>query len=390
MFFLSIFVVIIYAVSIYFSPFPYWKTYFVLWYAVLTHPESAINVFVRLRHAFLLMRYLLLCPLWTCLWYLDDLFFPHYKTMPIRPVFIVGQPRSGTTFLHRTLAADEDNFFAVRHLEWRYPFIIVQKILANTGIAAWIASRDYWPGSAAGRIAAKMHPNKLSDWEEDGIFYEECFLHHFFVFLRFPYPTLLAYLDDFPGLPQDVQDKILQTHKLVLQKVMYLRGRDKYYLSKEVTSHNKFFRLQPMYPDARFIFSLRPSVEFMSSLMALARFSTRSKTGVDPSMIPGWEIEFVARMQRDAALLVHLSRIVIPEDRQVKLRFAELNRDPATTIMDLYGALGLAITPVYHQYLVGLRTRQKERERGYDYKKITYEGFEDFDAFVKGVTGFHD
>lgn len=43
--------------------------------------------------------------------FLDDIFFSGYRNVEVKePLFIVGVPRSGTTFLHRVLANDTEQF----------------------------------------------------------------------------------------------------------------------------------------------------------------------------------------------------------------------------------------------------------------------------------------
>ena len=45
---------------------------------------------------------------WFC-FFLDDIFFPGHKTQPIdKPLFILGNFRSGSTFLHRLLSRDNN------------------------------------------------------------------------------------------------------------------------------------------------------------------------------------------------------------------------------------------------------------------------------------------
>jgi len=377
---------LIYCVGVIFSPYPYWKTYIILWKTLLFHKEPAIGLRSRIKQAVFLLKYAGLCPLWTFLWTLDNILYPEYRKINIRPVFIIGQPRSGTTFLHRTLAFDNQNFLAIKHIEWRFPFIFIQKILFRFNFARKIVEKDYWSNSSAGRIASKMHPNKLSDWEEDGIFYEECFLHHFFIFLRFPYPHLLEYLDDFPALLEPVQDKILKTHNQVIQKIMFLRGNDtKYYLSKEVTSHNKFPKLLKLYPDAKFIFCFRPSVDFMNSLVSLVRFSTKSKIGVDPMDIPSWEYVFTGRMQKDSELLIHLCKEKIKKNHQASLVFNRFTSNLVPSMEYVYGQLEFKLSQSYQKHLESLHQDQKTRDRGYDYEKNIYKGFNNFDQFVKEI-----
>lgn len=378
--------VLVYIASLYFSPFPYWKTHLILWHAVLFDKNKIIDRTARLKQACFLIKYLIWCPVWTLLWYIDEIFYADYKKMAVRPIFIMGQPRSGTTFLHRTLAADDNNFVAIRHIEWRFPYICFQKLLSRSNWAKKLLEKNYWPDTSAGRVASKMHPNKLSDWEEDGIFFEECFLHHFFTFLRFPYPHLLKYLDEFPLLPETVQNNMLKTHRKTIQKIMFLRGdNNKYYLSKEVTSHNKIHKLLMLYPDAKFIFSVRHSVDFMSSLLSLVRFSTSSKIGIDPANIPKWKSVFVERMKKDCRMLCDLCENKIESRNQVRIMFNRLTEDIVSSIEYIYNALDFKLFQSYYDHLHLINKHQQVRDRGYDYEKNAYQGFDEFDAFVNTV-----
>ncbi|MCP4263343.1 MAG: hypothetical protein GY774_38435 [Planctomycetes bacterium] len=346
--------------------------------------NKTIGSSARVKQAKFLTKYVLLCPVWTFFWYLDEIFYSGYKKLTVRPVFIIGQPRSGTTLLHRTLAVDKNNFVAIRHIEWRFPYIFVQKFLSRSRYAKKIINKNYWPDSSAGRIAAEMHTDMLSDCEEDGIFFEECFLHHFFVFLRFPYPHLLQYLDEFPLLPEAVQLQTLETHRKVIQKIMFLHGCDKkYYLSKEVTSHNRVQKILKLYPDAKFIVNVRNSSGFMNSLLSLARFSTMSKTGIDPLDIPMWESVFVDRMKKDSHLLSYLCDYKIKKSNQVRIMFNRLTEDIFHSIEDIYKQLGFDLCHSYRNHLQLLNKHQEVRKRGYNYEENNYQGFDEFDEFVK-------
>lgn len=365
------------------APFPLWTTYRVLWKTVFTAPWPWRT---RWRQARFLMKAGLRAPCWTLLWYLDEWLYPEYRRREITPVFIIGQPRCGSTFLHRTLAKDSDTFFAVRHLEWRYPFIILQKAFHALGLDKRLGDVNYWPQTASGALAARMHANTLADWEEDGIFFEEIFLHHFFIFLRFPDPALLTYLTDFPQLPRAVQDRMLDIHHRVIQKVQYLRGPEaRFYLSKEVTSHNKIPALMQKHPHSRFIVLTRKSEDFMSSLHALMRTSTEVKTGVDPSLIPGWKEAFVQHMTADCLRLTQLCEHEIPAHRQFRISFPQLMRDTPRVVGRLYKNLGFQLSRQFADSLNEEAHNQQTRDRGYSYDILALEGFETYDAFVEAI-----
>lgn len=368
------------------TPFPYWTTYFLLWKATLTFREPTIHWKARTKQITYLSRHLMLMPLWVFFWYLDDLLFPGYKKKKITPVFIIGQPRSGSTLLHRTLAADTETFFAIRHIEWRLPFITIQRLIDITLIKSILGRINYWSNSEAGLLAAKMHPNTLADWEEDGIFFEERFVHHFFLFLRFPYPCLLKRLDAFDELPKPSRQHILNIHHKVLQKVLYLRGGETlYYLSKEVTSHNKVSDLKAMYPDGKFLFILRKSHLFMSSLLELVRYSTLAKTGIDPINITGWKKTIISRMEQDCNLLLRISKNTVPDNDQLRISSSFFTDQISLTVETIYKKLDLKISPAFKAYLCALNLHQHNRNRGYDYQQCHYSGFEEYDRFVNHV-----
>ncbi len=375
-----------YIAGIYLSPFTYWPTYFILWKRIFLNKEKPFNTLFKIKASYFLIKHLLVTPFLTFFWYLDEILFLGYKKLNINPVFIIGQPRSGTTFLHRTLAKDTKNFFAIRHLEWRYPFISIQLLIKLLKLSSILKKISYWPNNDIGRKAEKMHSNNMLDWEEDGIFYEERILHHFFIFLRFPYPDLLSYLDDFTKLPTNTQNHILKTHKKVIQRIMYLRGgTEQQYLSKEVTSHSKIPKLLELYPNAQFILILRPSADFMSSLLSLIRTSTHVKTGFDPDQIEGWEACILQRMRNDSQYLVNLCKKQISHDKQIRIQFNQFVKDPKTNIQRIYTQLGKRPETSYYHYIDKIAQKQKTRESGYSYQKQKFQGFEQFDDFVSNL-----
>ncbi|MDJ0901597.1 MAG: sulfotransferase [Xenococcus sp. MO_188.B8] len=388
---LIVFLLLIYAMSIYLAPFPHWSTYLILWKNVLLNQEKAIHLRSRLTQAILLLRYAVLTPLWTGLWYLDELLFPNYRELKIRPVFIIGQPRSGSTLLHRTLASDTANFIAIRHIEWRFPFITVQKLINFFNLSNWIKTLNYWPNTPEGQQAQKMHSNTLSDWEEDGIFFEERFLYHYFTHLRFPYPNLVDYLDDFSNLPEKVQHHILETHKKVIQKVMYLRGSDKLYLSKETTSQTKQNLIAQLYSEGKFIVSTRETIACLRSLFSLIKMSTFCKTGVETNQIFGWEEANLLKQKQDFQRIMDFCKNDFPQERLLTLSFNQLHQNMLLTIQYIYQWLNLEISSFYLNFLEQLEEKQKMRKRGYDYdiQSISFDELAFYNPFVTQVAHQH-
>lgn len=375
----------LYFISLAVSPFPYWPSYFRLWGHVLFDRDPLIPSRLRLKHALLLGRYAFLCPLWSLLWYVDEIVFFQYNKQRIRrPVFITSQPRSGSTFMHRTMSVDTEHFAAVRHIEWRFPFIIVQRFLTATGLMKRIAQRSYWPGNSAGHLAAKMHKNVLGDFEEDGILFEERFLHHGFVSLRFPYVSLQQYFDGFGKLSERARNRMLRIHRKVIKKVLYLRGGRRSFLSKEALETELAAYFARLYPDAVFISIFRDSNEFLNSCLQLMRRSTLAKTGIDPIELNGWHCGVTQALRTHCQKqLTFLEEIL--EERQIRLSYDEFVSDIPSTLQYVYARLGLEVSEPQLRHLENLHDGQRSRKRGYSTGDIAFDGFDFFDDFAQKV-----
>ena len=101
--------------------------------AVRAHPAVAVSMRIRLVLGMLL--FLSACPLFAFAWYLDDVFFRGYRSVPItKPLFLITGSRSGSTQLSQYL---EDHPQVVSHplLMQAFPYIWLWKL------APWLLGR---------------------------------------------------------------------------------------------------------------------------------------------------------------------------------------------------------------------------------------------------------
>ena len=222
----------VYALSVLVLPFPNWTSFRIAFFAAAT----ARNVTPKQRISMLLhfVRELLLLPVWAAFWLADEALFPNYHNEEIRkPIFIISQPRSGTTFLLRTLSEDKNTFLSIKHLEWRYPYISFWKLVDLLGLRNWLERRSYWPDTELGRMCRKIHYHVLGNFEEFGIFLEERFFHHYFVFRRFPFDSVLKRVSRFDSLSVSSKERMIATFLRVVKKVYFSRGNGEIFLAKE-------------------------------------------------------------------------------------------------------------------------------------------------------------
>ncbi|MDZ7643561.1 MAG: sulfotransferase [Woeseiaceae bacterium] len=244
-----------------------------LWQAVIPRPFPGIGAWLRriLVMALFLPLLVLLQLLHWVGFLLDELLFPGYRKVDIRePVFVLGVPRSGTTFLHRMLARDPA---FTTFSTWECVF------------APSIAERFFWRGIgrldrlvgeplgrlmrlAERRVLAAIngvHPVSLGAPEED-----------YFVFM----PLLCCFIlvVPFPGadwlwrmarFDRDLSERervvLLNWYRRCLQKHLYANGQDSTLLSKNASFAGMVNSLVDTFPDCRLVVCERDALHAIAS-----------------------------------------------------------------------------------------------------------------------------
>ncbi len=367
----------------YINPLSHWGSYWCVFRA--TCRDKQLPKRVKLRLFTHLLRDLILSPLHSILWLLDEIIFGrrlnHVSLED--PVFIVSQPRSGSTFLHRLLADDKDVFFAVTYLEWRWPYICVWYLLDRLGLRNWINSWSYWPNkNTAGFLVSKMHPHLYGDHEEYGIFLEEKFYHHYFVFRRFPFISLLGKIAPFDTLYCSDQKRLLGVFERVIRKVAYYRGENRIWLTKENESVSFYRALLEIFPRATLLFLVRDYKDMLASYITLSRESTLAKTGVDKSLASRWHEANLEFRRRECAEFVGLYNNESKVPRAVLLNYSNLISNVFWSIEELYQYLQLDMSKERALYLLDVANTQRTRTRDYTVSFLHRKDITGFDEFA--------
>jgi hypothetical protein len=369
-----------------FSPFLLWKSFFVVARCVVFSPEiSGAQRWSLVRH---LAKEMLAAPFFTILWSIDNLLYPQYRRVALRrPIFIMSQPRSGTTFLLRTLSLDEDNFFSLKHLEWRFPFIAVWRLIDRLGLRHRIEGIDYWPNTELGRFASKIHNHQLGSVEEHGIFFEERMYHHYFTFRRFPFPEVLERVRNITALSEREKRKLVRTFRQVVQKVALYRGEGRTWLTKENESVDLYRLLKSEFSDAHFIIIVREPTDFISSYVTMSHTCTIAKHGVDPHKISGWKAANMSFRIAECEKLISYSTDLAKTARVTFITFRDFTTHIKKTVERIYADLRTPLSHAFASRLMEMQVQQDQRDAGYVNAPHLVEGLENFDRFVKAVAG---
>jgi len=273
------------------------------------------------------------------------------------PIFIVGHWRTGTTHLHNLLCRDPS-------LGYVSTF---QAIAPGFCLSTERALKPLLT-----RIIGKSHPTRLIDNIPllfDGPQEEEfaisnlsphSFLH------QYTFPRRASDLFDRYALLEGLSDATRAEWSAVyldfLRKVT-LRAGGRRLVLKNPGNGGRIRELLTMFPEARFIHTVRNPYDVFPSLMLVYRI-----------LVPGSQVQRIDAAETEEHVLsssarlmrkFEASRALIPPGRLVEVRFEDLERAPLDEVRRVYQALDLpgyaAAEPAITGYLASIRGYQKNR-----------------------------
>jgi hypothetical protein len=291
---------------------------------------------------------------------LDDLLYRAYRQVRVTlPVFIVGNFRSGTTFLFRLLAKDTGRFTSMKMWEILFAPSIVGRKLVRA-----IAVLDRW----LGRLLARRVRDIEEQWHEENVMHrvslrepeeDDYLLLHIWSALTIGLSSGLleeahpySYFDS--AIPKADRDCIMGFYRRCIQRHLYAHaGHDRdhsrvQYLAKNPALTPKLDSLFEWFPDARVICLVRNPLEAVPSFLNMMQYSWRVLGGQPDSdplrrhvvdLIRHWYTYPLERLAR------------APEDRYVFVRYDDLVTDPEATVAGIYDRFGFDMSPVYAQVL---------------------------------------
>lgn len=261
------------------------------WLLAFSKTERKTSPIGLARLCFLCLLFPLFLWLQTVHWFgffIDSVCFRSYRNIEVKaPVFITGIPRSGTTFLHRTLAVDQAQFTSISTWEAILAPSIFERKCIHT--LQWF---DRKIGGLFGRLlqaALKtltgglddIHKVDLEAPEEDYL----CLLPAascFILLLAFPHSTWLRQIGSLPKMNSEQRQRLLDFYQRCLQKHLYLQAPEKRLLSKNAAFGSWAPELLKRFPDASVVLCIRDPLSGLSSqLSSLA--PARQIFGTDPS-----------------------------------------------------------------------------------------------------------
>lgn len=307
---------------------------------------------------------------------LDYLFFPALWSQKIvNPVFMVGHARSGTTLVHRLMAADGDTFSYFLYWEMFFPSLLQKRIIRALG---WLDKN--WLGSPIMRrlqawddrmFGSTRHIHNMSLWnsEEDQFVMRAAFVTQQWA-LDIP---MMDVIDIFhvDQMPAAKKRRWMHHYRECVKRQLLLNGGNKVHLSKNPVMCGWVDALIETFPDARIGVSIRNPLECMPSLLKLVEVSWSGRgwreTDYDKSLRIMTDISFESFTHPREVLARH------PETPQVVVDYRELTRAPRAVIHRIYESFNMTITEEYDGYLQAQEQQEKSHKTSFEYSLKDYD-----------------
>ncbi|NHN36469.1 sulfotransferase [Pseudomaricurvus alcaniphilus] len=328
----------------------------------------------------MLVRLLLLVPLATAFhalcFVLDYVFFPRLWRQQVRqPVFIVGHARSGSTLIHRLLAADGETFSYFLYWETFFPSLLQKKVIRAIG---WIDQHCFgspikkrlqqWDEKKFGKY---RHIHNMSLWnsEEDQFVMRAAFVTQQWA-LDVPMMDVID-LFHVDQMPERKKRRWMRHYRECIKRQLLLNGGNRIHLSKNPLLSGWVESLIETFPDARFAVVMRDPTECIPSVLKLVEVNWGGKgwrrKDYDASLRTLTQVSFDTFRQPREVLARH------PQTPQVVIDYRELTSQPRTTVHAVYRAFGMSVTPAFDAWLRAQEEKERSHNSPFQYSIDDYE-----------------
>ncbi|MCJ7716347.1 MAG: sulfotransferase [Anaerolineales bacterium] len=301
-------------------------------------------------------------------YYLDILFFSDFKEKKYPdPVFIIGNYRSGSTFLHRLLLRDPQ-FTCLKAWE-----IYFSPALSHRWFIRNLNRISHRIGNPLERFVNafdrslndiySMHKTGMFTYEQDSqLFYHTWSSYN--LFAAFPFPELARkYIYYDQEVSETRRKKDFMYYREILRRQMFLHP-GKQYVSKNPDFSPAVETLKEFFPNAKFINLIRPAEQMIPSMVNLWASNWRAYGS------PGESYPMIDTLQEKAKhwyQYPHERLAELPSDQYLMVEFEKFVDNPKREIKRIYNQFGFEITTDYLKILEEETIIAKDYNSGNNY-----------------------
>lgn len=308
----------------------------------------------------------------------DEILFPNYKHIKIKqPVFIISNPRSGTTFLHRLMCLDEEKFVYNLLYHTTFPSITFYRMIQ------FFSAIDKKIGKPMNKLILFINEKMFGGWddihatgfnkseEDEGL--------HFVSGISASVGLVTPHLKEFnelyipDNLDENTKKKIKAFYKATIQRWMYALGSDKIFLSKTVMSSGRLEMLHELFPDVKIIFLIRNPYQAIPSFTSMF---AEPWTALYPEVPPNSEA-YREWGELGIAYYKHFyeQKKNFKKENLITISYNDLVAHPKETVLKIYEQLQLESSPEFLERLDKATSTARTYKSAHSYSLETF-GFE--------------
>ena len=268
----------------------------------------------------------------------EVLFFRYRKTKIKRPVFIVSNPRSGTTFMHRLLCMDEERYTYMLLYHTIIPSVTFYKIVQTISKLDRRIGRPFrrffdWVDSQIFKGWQGIHPMGFNQSEEDEGLYIFSFLS-VAVCLICPYVQEFKYLTIVDEMPERSRRSLRKYYRSSMQRFMYAEGGGKTLLNKNVITTGRLHTILDVFPAARIVYLIRDPESAVPSFISM--FSVPWKWIAPKLAENGPEYRALGQIAIDFYNYFHKNKDKFSTENFYIISYKNLTTKPIRVVEDVY------------------------------------------------------
>lgn len=294
---------------------------------------------------------------------IDEIFYSDYKKVQIKePVFIIANPRSGTTFLHRILSMDGERFAYMKFAHTLFcsvSFIKFYNLLSrfDKAIGSPLKRVMNWTESKLFKGWKGVHNMGFSQAEEDEALFAQM-MQSSGIFVLFPFLNRIKNTHCLDCESEIVRKDAMDFYESSLKRFMYATGCNKIYLAKNVNSTGRIQSILTKFPDARLIFIARnpinavPSTASMFSAMYPLHSPALQKTNA----------EYREWCELSIAFYIHFNEVQkdFNQDKFLAVKYENLVETPIEIVEHIYNQFHWNFSNTFRETLLqGIEKKRK-------------------------------
>ncbi len=318
----------------------------------------------------------------------DHVLYPGFRKQKIKePLFIVGNLRTGSTLMYRTLAEDTEHFACFRMLDAFCPAISTKRLLAFLGrldakLGSYGARAVQYLDNAFLEEYSRIHDTGFLKPEEDEfvLLTYMCSASMYELFPAVRRFRRLFFVDQEMGTKE--QDRVMKHYQSLVKRQLYHLGGDKRFLSKNPLFTNKLSVLRRTFPDARFATLVRHPVNTVLSTASLFHFVWHETGALAPDQKDmGKVLEFCRCFYNQPRECLH----DLGPNQTCIMRYDELVANPGEAMRTMLNRFEFPVSQELNDILNDIGTRQRKFKSKHSYSLDAW-GLTEAEIYEK----FHD